>query len=348
LPLSGVKLTVRDQRPLTWGKEANMNLRQVIGLALMGALVLTACNPAAAPTATSAPAPTSVPDTVAAPTEPPAEPTATDVPAPTDTVEPTATTAPSDTPEATTAPEATPDVLPLDPIRVEFEAADGTALVGYYYPAAVEAAPLVVLMHMAGDEQQRWVTVGLVPWLQNRGLAGTAAEFVELYAPMPEGHSYAVFTFDFRQHGESGAGPITDFTEFLMDAQAAVEVARGLEGINPDLVALAGSSIGADAAVDACAEGCVGALSFSPGSYLGMVYSTTVQALDERDIPTFCLAAAGDFEADPTCASASGEHYHLISFEGNDHGTNLLQPEQNPEIGPVLLEWLAAWRPAES
>jgi hypothetical protein len=87
----------------------------------------------------------------------------------------------------------------------------------------------------------------------------------------------------------------------------------------------------------------VAALSFSPGSYLGMVYSDTVKLLDERGVPAWCLASTGDREADPTCASASGEHYRHVPFEGNDHGTNLIKAGQTPEIGPIILEWLDIW-----
>jgi len=297
---------------------------------IVAVLALSACEVPTVgvpPTSTLAPPPTD--------TAPP--PTATDT-----SVPPTATETPVP-PTDTPAPTDTPDVLPADPVRITFKAADGTDLVGYYYPAAVENAPLVVLMHMAGDNQQRWVSVGLVPWLQNRGLPGTAEGFDALYPAMPVGRSYAVFTFDFRSHGESAAAPITDLSQLLDDARAGVDTARSQPGVDPNRVGLAGSSIGADAAVDVCGDGCLAALSFSPGSYLGQVYSDTVQMLDQRGIPAWCLAATGDREADPTCASAAGTHYRSVSFEGNDHGTNLIQPGQVPEIGPILLEWLETW-----
>ncbi|MCC7358226.1 MAG: hypothetical protein IT317_02040 [Anaerolineales bacterium] len=315
-----------------------MQLRRLLTLALFFALGLSACD---APTDAPPPAtavPTRASSAATATTSAPTRTTAASATPP-----PTATTLPTDTPEPTAAPSATPDVLPRDAVRIEFEAADGTTLVGYYFPAALANAPLVVLMEMVGDDQQRWVTVGLVSWLQNRGLPGTAQEFVGLFPAMPEGRSYAVFTFDFRQHGESANGPVPDFGVFLDDARAAIEVARSQPDVDPDRVGLVGSSIGGDAAVDTCADGCVAALSLSPGSYLNMVYSTTVEALDQAGIPAWCLAATGDREADPTCASASGDHYRHVPFEGNDHGTDLIRIGQTPDIGPIFLEWLDTW-----
>lgn len=67
-----------------------------------------------------------------------------------------------------TAEPALPS-LSLDPQRIEFQTEDGATLVGYYYPAAVDPAPVVVLMHWAGGNQTDWLYVGMVAWLQNRG-----------------------------------------------------------------------------------------------------------------------------------------------------------------------------------
>jgi hypothetical protein len=313
---------------------AHMLRRRPFALVLIAALGLSACLTPTPEGDPPAPTPTLTP--AATDTQPPA--TAT-LP-PTETTATTATTEPTATVEPTSELTPTPNIPPPDPVRVVFQAGDGTELVGYYYPAAVENAPLIVLMHQARDNQQRWVSVGLVPWLQNWGLPGMAQGFAEIYPPLPEDWSFAVFTFDFRLHGESARGPLTDGREWLDDARTAVDTARSQPGVDPNRVGLAGASIGADAAVDVCAEGCLGALSFSPGSYLGEVYTNTVNLLDQRGIPAWCLAARGDREADPTCASASGEHYRHVSFEGDDHGAALLKPDQAPPIGPIILEWL--------
>src|SRR3990167_1500259 len=67
--------------------------------------------------------------------------TQTNTPAPTATFTPVPS--PTLPPEPTLTPPAPP--LPPDPQRIEFEAEDGTKLVGYYFPAAVNPAPMVVL-----------------------------------------------------------------------------------------------------------------------------------------------------------------------------------------------------------
>jgi hypothetical protein len=61
------------------------------------------------------------------------------------TPEPMTTSAQSEIP----APGSTPIAEPLspEPQTVEFQAADGQVLHGFYYPAAVRPASLVVLMH---------------------------------------------------------------------------------------------------------------------------------------------------------------------------------------------------------
>lgn len=71
------------------------------------------------------------------------------------------TVAPTEPP---TAPPTEPPALPqkplsglsADPQRVEFQAADGKNLVGYYYPSKYADAPIVILMHWAGGDLCDW------------------------------------------------------------------------------------------------------------------------------------------------------------------------------------------------
>lgn len=272
-------------------------------------------------------------------------------PTPTATVVPTATLRPSPTPTALPTAQPTPSVLPPDPQRIEFQAADGTRLVGYYYPAAVKPAPVIVLMHQLGTTQQDWVTRGLVHWLQNRGRDGGAltAPAKGIYPPLPAGTSFAVFTFDFRGMGESLPAMPERMTgdEFnqwvagwLSDAQAAVAQARALPDVDPDRLALIGASIGADAAVDVCDVGCLGALSLSPGSYLNISYPEAVQKVDGAGKPTRCLASEGDTDSAEACRAAQGAHYQAFVYPGKDHGMWLLKAGLDPDVGQVLLEFL--------
>jgi len=82
---------------------------------------------------------------------------ATSVPA---TPEPMTTSAQSEIP----APGSTPIAEPLspEPQTVEFQAADGQVLHGFYYPTAVRPASLVVLMHLLPGDQHDWDEIA--PW----------------------------------------------------------------------------------------------------------------------------------------------------------------------------------------
>jgi hypothetical protein len=199
---------------------------------------------------------------------------------PTDPPEPTPTQAPpteipteappTETPTAefTATPEVYYSNLQADPQRIEFLAEDGKNLVGYYYPSLYADASVVVLMHWAGGNQLDWCVIA--PWLQNRqvespaempGCANAPAGFSwggpalwwdsSWFPQMPGDVSYAVFTFDFRDYGESqaGRGSSIDLTK---DALAALITASGLGGIDPMRIVTAGASIGSDGAPDGC------------------------------------------------------------------------------------------------
>jgi dienelactone hydrolase len=214
-----------------------------------------------------------------------------------------------------------------------FEAEDGTALQGTYFPAAKENAPLLVLMHWARGWQMDWAPYAT--WFQNRE---PLPEGFTLPA-LPEGTSFAVFTFDFRGF-EGGAQPASfDADGWLLDARAAVEFARSLPGVHSDRLATIGASIGGDGAADACGEGCLGALSLSPGGFLNVPYYDAVTKLSGK--PTWCLAAEGDSRSAQSCRSAKSKTYQAIVYEGSAHGMDLFQEELDPAMPEVILDFLA-------
>ncbi|MCJ7660408.1 MAG: hypothetical protein MUO67_14770, partial [Anaerolineales bacterium] len=137
--------------------------------------------------------------TISKPAEVPESQTPTN--GPTTKAEPTPTLIPS----ITTKPVE--ESLPFEPQRIEFEAEDGTVLVGFYYPPAKRSAPLVILMHWARGDQTDWVEIA--QWLQNRvdeypeGERPSETTVSSMLPTMPKELSYAVFTFDFRGFGES-------------------------------------------------------------------------------------------------------------------------------------------------
>ena len=244
-------------------------------------------------------------------------------------------------PSATPKPSLPP--LPPEAQRIEFQAEDGAALVGYYYPAAVNPAPAVVLMHWGIGDQTDWLYVGMVAWLQNRGAQiPTPPGQLPFDTPypfpaLPENQSFAVFTFDFRGFGESGG---EQFENVDLDARAAYNTAAGLEGVDPARVVGIGGSIGANGVVEGC-ETCIGALSLSPGSRQGK-YSQAVQVMDADSKPVWCVAAEDDEPSLEACNAASGEHYQKQIYPSGGHVMFLFRVENNlqPLIETVILDFL--------
>lgn len=250
--------------------------------------------------------------------------------------------------------------LAADPQRVEFQAEDGTNLIGYYYPSKYAEAPIVILMHWAGGDLTDWCKIA--PWLQNRAdenpveperCANAGAGLPDSitatwldptwFPPMNADASVAVFTFDFRGFGESDED---DWSSMKLDALAAFQTAAGLEGVYPGRMAALGASIGADGAPDGCllynqeaGSGCVGALSLSPGNYLGMDYATTVAGL--APVPVGCLAGELDVDSASTCESASGATYRSVIYPGTDlPGMTLIIPDLEPQPMILIQEFL--------
>jgi hypothetical protein len=297
-------------------------------------LVVSACGPSAPAATLSAPV---IPTATTKPVEAP--PTSTPVPMPTQ--------APA---LAQTSP---PDGLPPEPRLVTFTAQDGQALQGLYYPAAVQSAPLVVLLHWAPGDQNDWPEIAF--WLQNRGQGGKTPnpkKYAWLdpswFPPMLQGQSFAVFTFNSR--GCAGGCKTFNRAGWLLDAQAAMQTASELEGIDPQRIVTLGASIGADGAADGCAwlnaqsgkSRCLGALSLSPGNYLTLPYADAVKSLgaEQPAKPAWCLYAEKDAESVTACTSASGANYRVVSYPGTPHGLMLVDPTVEPSVMQLILDWL--------
>ncbi len=227
-------------------------------------------------------------------------------------------------------------------------------MTGLYYPAAVNPAPVVVFMHWVRGNQTDWYEIAV--WLQNRGLVNPFPVPAQdpwwdpsWFPPVPANRSYAVFIFSFRgcaPRGCDGWRP----DEWLLDAQAAVMTASELEGVDPTRIVTAGSSIGADAASNACLwlneqkpGSCRGAFSLSPGNYMGKVYREVVQAFGQIQppIPAWCLADEGEFDVCKAAAEAGNPAYRAIIVPGGGHGQFLLSPDLTPLPMQLLLDFLA-------
>lgn len=266
---------------------------------------------------------------------------------------PTETNTPTSTPLPPT--EAfTPVFIPNpNPVRYTFEAEDGRQLVGYYYSAWQPNAPVVVLMHQFKGNQAMWQESPIIKWLQNWpvpiSLASSTPSAEGKLPSMPAELSIAVFTFDFRGHGESlPADIISDgfqahAPEFLMDARAAYQIARQMPNIDTTKIIGLGASIGGDAVVNTCGEGCVGAFSISPGNWLGVDYGQAVRKLIEQGKPVRCMYAVNDGPSPATCWSVQpGEQYQIFAYPGQKHGMTfvVLPRKMETGFGNNLLEFL--------
>jgi hypothetical protein len=261
-------------------------------------------------------------------------------------------------PAATLTPGFTPSpTVTLAPnqfgARVTFTAQDGRELVGYFYPSWKPNAPVIVLMHQRQSDQGDWQESDIIPWMQNWGAQDPLGQ-VYTYAggrlaQMPKDLSFAVFTFDFRGHGESlpllGRADSGQYaSEFLLDAKAAYATARTMPGVDPKKVIGIGASIGADAVVDACDNSCAGAFSVSPGNWLKVDFGESAQALLERGRPVRCMYAVNDALSPQTCWSIQpGGLYKIFAYPGIKHGMTFFVPRKMEfDFGTNLLEFLQA------
>ncbi len=249
-----------------------------------------------------------------------------------------------------------PTPLPLDPLNIKFLTADGVELDGEFWAGTYPDTPVVVLMHQYPmDHNIEWVA--LAPWLQNRGLAAYVRSGNEpwsdpsWFSQMIEGLDLNVFTFTFRNClGGCSEDSVQSREEWIIDAVAAIESAASFIAVDKEKVIVLGTSIGADAAVDACARlldsekaTCIGVVSLSPGNFLGEAFDEKVLALTEAGIPVKCVAAEGDTLSADTCSGVEAEGYESIVTNGSAHGIRLFDPALSIDLSVLLQNWLVEW-----
>lgn len=260
---------------------------------------------------------------------------------PTITLPPSTTPAPSVTAITLTSPKGIP---------VSFRTPDDRILKGYFYPASHAGAPVVVMMHQKNGNQTLWWAEdsGFIPWLQNWPTSDGSQPTPSAEGALPllnPAITFNVLTFDFRGHGESGGEMPQNMAEFIIDARAAYQAARTLPQVDASRIVGIGTSIGADAVVDACSEpSCRGAFSISPGSWLGIDYGQTVSRLIEQGKHVRCMYAVNDGPSPVTCWNITpGDYYQIFSYEGIKHGMTFFVPRKMEiDFGKNIIEFLIA------
>lgn len=217
---------------------------------------------------------------------------------------------------------ATPTLAPTEPVLpMAISAPDGTTLQAQFYAARAHPAPAVLLVHQAGGSQQDWEP---------------------LIEPL-RGAGYAVLTFDLRGHG--GSGGDADWAQMSGDTQAALRLLSALAGVDSSRIVLIGASVGANLALNACADlvGCGAAVLLSPGlDYHGIATAPAIPRLGGRPL----LIVTGQPDANNPADSvmldglaASGDH-QLVIVPAAAHGAQLFAAE--PGLVTRIVAWLTA------
>jgi uncharacterized protein len=123
----------------------------------------------------------------------------------------------------------TPDQIGLDYQEVDFAAADGVRLHGWYLPASAPRRGSILFLH--GNAQNISTHIASVAWLPAQG--------------------FDVLLFDYRGYGRSGSSP--SLPGLHLDFEAALETLLARPGTDPDRVVVFGQSLGGSLAITALA-----------------------------------------------------------------------------------------------
>ena len=146
----------------------------------------------------------------------------------------------------TIQPVLSQNLLPPEPQELSFQTPQGRTLQGRYFPAAVEDAPLVILIHWVMANQNDWKVIGT--WLQNRGQT-LPTECVGMgpvectwqdstWFPSMDNRSYAVFTFSLSGCEQKDGCHQWTGPAWAEDANAGIKYASQLEGSIPPISSL--------------------------------------------------------------------------------------------------------------
>ncbi|MET0800030.1 MAG: alpha/beta fold hydrolase [Actinomycetota bacterium] len=224
--------------------------------------------------------------------------------------------------------DADPSAPPAGSEAVSFTTADGVEIDGRLFGDPGSSAG-VVLAHMQPADQTSWY-----------GFAETLAD-----------EGYRALTFNFRGYcpgGEAGcSGGETDQAQLWQDVEAAAGFLRS-KGV--PRIGVIGASMGGTAALVAASQ---------PGSRIGSAatlsapmsigaLTVTPEQLSSTGAAKLFVAGNGDAVA----AEAAQQLYDLSIppkrveiFPSEDHGTDLLEGNQGPNVRQLLLRWLAQFLP---
>lgn len=230
--------------------------------------------------------------------------------------------------------ESQPDVLDFTPnssvtitpaprpteasFLMTFTAPDGLTLMGTYYGAAVRPAPTVLLLHMYGSNKEAWGR--FAGSLQQTG--------------------YNVVAIDLRGHGETGGAQ--NWSMARQDVASVIGRLATLPGVQRERISVIGASIGANLALNACADvgNCRSVVLLSPAAdYLGITAEAALARYGSR--PLLIVASREDAPSSTDSVRLNGiatGDRRLILNAGQAHGTHMLTSA--PDLGPTIIQWL--------
>ena len=118
---------------------------------------------------------------------------------------------------------------------------------------------------------------------------------------------------------------------FWMRGQRIRRLAARL-GVDKTKVFGIGSSIGADAVVEGC-DSCAGAISLSPGDYLGTSYADAMKSVTRRGVRVMCVAAENDLTAFYKCKDLESVGFSKQIYSDGGHAMKLFRQSLNLEPG---------------
>ena len=214
---------------------------------------------------------------------------------------------------------------------MSFTASGGVELQGRLFEADGATAG-VVLAHMQPADQMSWFA----------------------YAETLADDGYQALTFNFRGYCPGGdAGCSSGETELSLLWRDVLAAVRFLRSSGIARVAVIGASMGGTAALVAAAQpaariGAVAALS-APISIQGLIASPEMLVV----APSAKLFVAGN--ADAAAAAEAQSLYDLSAppkrveiVPSEDHGTELLEGNQGPNVRQLLQTWLARFLPVQT
>lgn len=215
-------------------------------------------------------------------------------------------------------PRPTESFLPL-----MISAADGLILQATFYSGPTGSAPVAVLLHQEGGSRSDWE-----PLAQQLQAAG-----------------YAVLTLDLRGHGDTGG--VVNWALVRDDVAAALALLFDLGGVDQARIVLVGAGVGANLALNACADtsGCAAAVLLSPGlDYHGITTADALARLGVRPLLIVAGDNAGNNPADSLTLDnmAQGAH-QLVVIPAGGHGMALFATD--PALQDQLVTWIVAHVP---